>query len=179
MKLRMMIVVVAAWVATPAVASNWWWTSSTGKSSGRTFGFIDADTIRETETNKKTVWQATWYERPQATQESYTKFLYSYDCSNQSAALLSWVDYDRDGDVLNSKSYSPYTLTYEPVVPDTVGDSYFQFVCSGNREHLNIGDGTKLMEMFDSLWKLYPRGSKSSVKPLVKKPPRRGGHRVR
>jgi hypothetical protein len=52
-----------------------------------------------------------------------------YDCSSRRTALKATTDYDQNGTVLKSYTWTDAELNWNPIVPETVGESKLNYVC--------------------------------------------------
>ena len=59
---------------------------------------------------------------------SHTLTLYEFNCTKAETRILSTVDYDEAGQVIDSTSYKNSAWDY--VVPDSIGESMLKTVCS-------------------------------------------------
>jgi hypothetical protein len=57
------------------------------------------------------------------------KDLWYFDCANRKAALKKWLNYDRNGKLVESNEVPDYELSWRVVVPDSVGEAKFDIVC--------------------------------------------------
>lgn len=168
-------------VAGPGQTSNWWQSGWGGQAPNKSYMFVDVDSIKITTVSTKTAWRTIWFQSRRATGESYTKFLMSFNCSESKSGVMAWVDYDRDGNVLSSKNYPSYSITYTYVIPDSLGDSELKLVCEDVKSDKDsVGDGDKLNDYMRLLWRIYPTTETKATKPLLNSRPRvTTGHRVR
>ena len=61
----------------------------------------------------------------------FHQLLYKANCSNNTLNLLYGVTYDTKGKVLRSSGYYPDTYSYyDPVVPDTVAETKYKYLCN-------------------------------------------------
>jgi hypothetical protein len=58
-----------------------------------------------------------------------TRQLWRFNCKTGTSATVSFIAYAPDGSVVRSHS-DPYAA-YEPVAPDTIGDTLLKDVCKG------------------------------------------------
>ena len=58
---------------------------------------------------------------------SHTLELHEYNCTKDEMRILSMVDYDTKGNVIDSASAK--TAEWDYVAPDTIGDSLFKALC--------------------------------------------------
>jgi len=59
---------------------------------------------------------------------SYSLYLYQIDCVNAEMKTLSFINYDSDGNILESYS-SPPSSEREAIVPGSIGEKLFHVVC--------------------------------------------------
>jgi hypothetical protein len=106
--------------ASEATASNW---IKVGDGSDRAM-YVDSNSI-QSNGSRRTAWTKTVYVRGRLNE---FKALEYFDCSGLQTALKSAVEYRRDG-TLASNTWEDYELRWEPIVPDTLGESTFNAVC--------------------------------------------------
>jgi hypothetical protein len=129
MNIRGIFAIALTLVASDVIAANWVVLSKT-----KTV-VISADLQSlKINSNERTIWIKFDFFRPQKLQDSkktyydYTTYE-TFDCHDQTTTTYEALYYDRDGNVVNSIPYHTY-VTWEPVVPDTLGDTTITGVCA-------------------------------------------------
>lgn len=97
--------------------------------------FVDANSIK-IEGNKRTYWSTIHFRETTETGMSYAKSLNIADCANEMTATLYGAFYNESGSLIAGAP--PKDLTEKPVIPGSVGDKIFQFVCASPAERLNM-----------------------------------------
>lgn len=124
MKKMLCLAVFALGLATPAVAADWVLVSV---DSDNTTMFGDADS----RTGNR-AWFETRHAKPQ--KHSNGKFfntgkaLVEMDCSGKRHRFLTGMLYSESGTPISS--YTPSYAKWDYVIPDTVGESMYKFVCN-------------------------------------------------
>ena len=115
---------IAVWIALPAQAADYWWVSNGAKLAT----YIDKERVRPT-TSGKIAWvlEINTDVKLQSSTFVYSLELSEYGCENRTIKKLSFVDYKRDGTVIDSETVS--YPTEDIVVPESIGESEFNFVC--------------------------------------------------
>lgn len=121
--------------ALPALAqSNW---IEVGSTEAGTVYSVDASSIKVKSAvpysrpfKVVTIWTQGDHSKDSTESSRSSKALLAFDCAGQRMALLSEVNYNARGSVIDS--YSDTTDTeydYDPVVPETVGETFMLFAC--------------------------------------------------
>ncbi len=108
----------------PALAASW------ARLSGSTTGdqiWADVTSISE-EGGIRTAWIRTVYQRPNREGATSDMSRFHYDCGNRETALLDVIYYGVRGRVVSSSQVR--SLNWRPVVPESVGEGDFNFVCT-------------------------------------------------
>jgi hypothetical protein len=113
-----------ALISTPATAADW---RLIAEDSGGNVTFLDASSITANEQYRET-WQKISFKEPDHG-ASYSVGHWRYDCSGQTAELLSYVDYGDDDSLRRSYTFPQYQLNWQDVPPDTLGETILKFVC--------------------------------------------------
>ena len=61
---------------------------------------------------------------------SHELVLWEFNCSNMSIGYVSYVDYDTEGNIIDS--YSSDVVKLEPFVPESYGDIAYKTICKGD-----------------------------------------------
>jgi len=125
MKKMLCLAVFALGLATPAVAEDW---VLLGINSNNTTIFGDADSRTDNR-----AWFEIWYVKPQkiiSNGKFYNtvKMLVEMDCSGQRLRNLTITTYSKSGNSIGS--YTPSYAEWRYVIPGTVGESEYKFVCN-------------------------------------------------
>lgn len=123
--------------ATAADASDWWYLATTGGPPDRGVEFAEAASSVTLTGHKVRGWSLTYFERFGRSIRAlkYEKILQEYNCSTRTAKLLSWVDLDATGNVIDSSMLQSYEATPQALAPDSIGETRMNFFCSGNRDN--------------------------------------------
>lgn len=54
-----------------------------------------------------------------------------FDCKNKRVAEKSFVTYDLEGNVIENNTINDYNLSFSNIVPGTIGDIIYDYVCTG------------------------------------------------
>ena len=103
--------------------------------------YVDVQSIRKTQHHVK-AWTKWVYSSPQELEATYPKKTYqseklleAYRCQEGTTAPLQRVFYSPDGgDVVHSLKYSNLVTDYSEIVPDSMGETIFNFVCTTVRK---------------------------------------------
>lgn len=133
MRVLMMAAVFAVATATAANAAEWWFVS-TGN-GGETVTFLDRTSVAPVTVKGSRylkAWRST-FKQQQSEGWKYDKVLDYYDCAGQTSAVKSWINYDSNDVTTSSDTESDLLVTFEPVAPDTIGESWLAFVCNAEK----------------------------------------------
>ncbi len=116
--------------ASPAYASEWWLVSSGGTGSNENVTFVDRQSMRSVRQGLVDAWSLQVKETADADGKRKSKALSRYDCENRTTTLISLIliaNNDRLMKTINRKTYEQ-----EPsnVVPDSIGEATWEFVCN-------------------------------------------------
>ncbi|MGH7024166.1 MAG: surface-adhesin E family protein [Caulobacteraceae bacterium] len=106
-----------------------WWLVATAGTPVRIVTFVDEKSIQQVDTLRR-AWVDIFYRKipPPANRVYSSKVFYEFDCQNRQLGILSELDYDIEGNVINSAN-SPYpSMTF--VAPETIGAEQMDFVCA-------------------------------------------------
>lgn len=85
------------------------------------------------------VWVKTDFEEYQSTQTypvkkfKQVKYLQYFNCKEKTYTTTQWHAYGDDGDVVESTNSKLNAGAFTDLVPDSIGDSVFSFVCRGKK----------------------------------------------
>lgn len=135
MKLRFLMF-LALMVPAVSSASDWYYFTETQ------FGdmhYIDVSSITTQANGTKRAWFSSV-----EINEGSSKRLWSFRCGTRESDVISLNDYDKDGRVSKTEDY-PHR-NYSPVVPDSIGETMLEIVCSKTpKTYLKIiGEQTSL-----------------------------------
>ena len=123
MKKMLCLAVFALGLATPAVAADW---VLLGKDSDITI-FGDADSRTDDR-----AWFKHRYAKPQTIGDgkffNTTKLLEEIDCGGKRRRILTITAYSKSGNSIGSET--PSYAEWHYVIPGTVGESMYKFVCN-------------------------------------------------
>ncbi|HHX2515919.1 TPA: surface-adhesin E family protein [Neisseria subflava] len=125
MKKMLCLAVFALGLATPAVAADWVLVSIDSNEAYVIFGDADSRTDNR-------AWFETRYTKPKKIGDgkfyNTTKTLREMDCSGKRDRLLTVTAYSKSGNPIGSDTRSYAEWDY--VIPGTVGESMYKFVCN-------------------------------------------------
>ena len=125
MKKMLCLAVFALGLATPAVAADWVWLGNNSDNTITIFGDADSRTGNR-------AWFETMYAKPKKDGDgkfyNTTKTLEEMDCSGRRLRTLTITAYSRSGNSIGSDTPSYAEWNY--VVPGTVGENKYKFVCN-------------------------------------------------
>lgn len=125
MKKMLCLAVFALGLATPAVAADWVLVSIDSNEAYAIFGDADSRTDNR-------AWFETRYAKPKKIGDgkfyNTTKTLREMDCSGKRDRLLTVTAYSKSGNPIGSDTRSYAEWDY--VIPGTVGESMYKFVCN-------------------------------------------------
>lgn len=124
---------VAAWAA---AASEWWVADLT---HGQAF-FIDRSSISQSLEGGKSVrqaWVSQYSREPGKDGSSINKTLFAFDCAGNNISVRSSVSYTKDGNVIDSWSIRKDLIEFSPIVPDSTGQAWSNFVCRYDRTDIS------------------------------------------
>jgi hypothetical protein len=101
--------------------------------------FVDVESIK-VEGNIRNYWLVSHWSKPTENGFSRSRVFYSADCFNEMNTALYGVFYDKLGNVVSTETTNK---PKERVIPETLGDHVFQFVCASPAERSNM-DVTKV-----------------------------------
>ena len=53
----------------------------------------------------------------------------AFDCVNKRISIATTIEYLPDGSVLYNKDYSDSATNFETIIPDTVGETWYNLIC--------------------------------------------------
>lgn len=122
MKKMLCLAVFALGLATPAVAADWVLVDS----NTATFGDADSRT-------DNSAWFETRFAKPQKYGNgkffNTAKTLEEMDCSGKRFRILTAAWYSKSGNSI--ASYTPSYAEWNYVIPGTLGEAQYKFVCNG------------------------------------------------
>ena len=124
MKKMLCLAVFALGLATPAVAADWVWL---GNNSDNDVAFGDADSRTDNR-----AWFEARYAKPKNDGNgkfyNTTKRLEEMDCSGKRSRILTITWYSKSVNPIGS--YTPPYAEWSYVIPDTIGENLYKFVCN-------------------------------------------------
>ncbi|HEZ0794119.1 TPA: hypothetical protein WI034_001885 [Neisseria meningitidis] len=122
MKKMLCLAVFALGLATPAVAADWVLVDS----NTATFGDADSRT-------DNSAWFETRFAKPQKIGNgkffNTVRALQEMDCSGKRRRILTITWYSKSGNSI--ASYTPSYAEWNYVIPGTLGEAQYKFVCNG------------------------------------------------
>ncbi len=103
-------------------------------SSGNRVDYIDASRIVRKPNNIRTAWVDLVFSRLFEIDNggtAYAKQLDSFDCANRRMMITTSIEYSVMGSVVRDNQHD---TAWREVVPDTIGEEEFAFVCEGKRD---------------------------------------------
>lgn len=131
MRVRLVAAVAALTTTTSATAADWWFIDSIGPKGKQVTIFLDADGIVSRGSIKQ-AWDFRIRETADEEGVRKTKILQSYDCENRTLTLLSWVSYGNNDRFIDSERIPSYQQERNDVVPESVGELVWKYVCEGD-----------------------------------------------
>lgn len=118
---------LAIWLAaSPSRAAEW---VHVTRSQDRTSLAIDVSSIVQ-KGSVRTAWIQFSSLTPEKDGAVLRRQLWGYDCSQRLKSILSYVSYDARGKPITSHTPPEYLRDIEPIVPDTIGEAAYNFICS-------------------------------------------------
>ena len=103
------------------------WVPVNFSNDGITYGDVDSRTDRR-------AWFKIEYSKPQKTFDNKfymsTKLLVEMNCNDSSIRFLTETNYSKSGNPVSSYTTPAYDRKYSYVVPDSIGEVMYNFVCS-------------------------------------------------
>lgn len=62
---------------------------------------------------------------------SHSLLAWEFDCNSANMSMISYIDYDDKGKILDSQNRDEKSLKMMPLVPDSFGDLLYKIVCKG------------------------------------------------
>ena len=125
MKKVLCLAVFALGLATSAVAADWVWLSNNSNNTITIFGDADSRT-------NNSAWFETRFAKPQKYGNgkfyNTAKSLAEMDCSGKRRRVLTMTWYSKSRNLIDS--YTPSYAEWRYVIPDTVGERMYKFVCN-------------------------------------------------
>lgn len=126
MKKMLCLAVFALGLVTPAVAADWVWLGISNDNTATLFGDADSRTDDR-------AWFEARYAKPQKHSNgkfyNTVKTLGEMDCSGKRYRFLTITWYSKSGKFIDS--YTPSYDDWSYVIPGTVGEAKYKFVCNG------------------------------------------------
>jgi hypothetical protein len=98
--------------------------------------YVNVETIKDLGGGIKQAWRILSYPKPRVLRSgakySSDKIRERFNCIEESITTLSFVTYSKTygtGDVVLSGDFKPHEVEWRAVVPDSVGETLFKFVC--------------------------------------------------
>ena len=113
-------------VAAPASASSW---IKLGRTSTGGILFIDTESLN-TSGDHTDAWFKIDQTADQTTKDREAKQMMRFRCRSKQVATMSVISYGADGRITYSKSTPEFMLSFEPLVPDTVGETMSMAACA-------------------------------------------------
>ena len=125
------VAIVAVMMTSTAIGANW---VKTGEAKDKAFiHSLDIDSVRKLNTYTKQIsyFVKREYSKAQKTADgkyyNYEVVQFEGDCENNRISLMGYIDYSKNGSVVNSYNWSDYD--WETVFPDTVGEKHLNAAC--------------------------------------------------
>lgn len=123
MKKMLCLAVFALGLAMPAVAADWVWLGT--RNDNAMFGDADSRTDNR-------AWFEARFAKPQMIGDgkffNTTKSLDEIDCSGKRRRILTITAYSKSGNPIGSET--PSYAEWRYIIPGTVGESMYEFVCN-------------------------------------------------
>ena len=124
--MRAIFATVLFLTATSASAATW---VEASQSSSGSVVYVDVDSIRDV-AGKRQIWVQIDQSNNPSVKARTSKELWRYDCPSQTSITLSWIDYDSSGRVMKSGGNIDNPYLYQPVVPDSTGETIMKIACN-------------------------------------------------
>lgn len=111
----------------PAMAANW---QVLDTDSVHSIHYIDAATL-ERDGNVVTFWVKIDASKDKTRHFRAAKVRQSIDCSRKTLTFISQTLYAGDGHILHSQTTLPDLRLAEPIIPESIGEATFEYVCKG------------------------------------------------
>lgn len=125
MKKMLCLAVFALGLATSAVAADWVWLSNNSNNTITILGDADSRT-------DNSAWFETRFAKPQKHGNgkffNKAKVLAEMDCSGKRHRFLTMTWYSKSRNLIDS--YTPSYAEWRYVIPDTLGENAYKFVCN-------------------------------------------------
>ncbi len=116
-------------LSSSAIGADWVFATQ-GTDSTR--HFIDGESVVRGKGGVAKAWILAEYQSPQEIDgKRYysTKNLYLFDCANRTVALKQSTSYSQTGEVVSSVGLDERELKFSDVVPESIGETWFQLAC--------------------------------------------------
>ena len=110
----------------PAQVHAEWY--SVGSDVGKSKWFMDPERVKLIG-GKAQAWVRIDGSADRSVQWNEEKLLMSFDCAAGTVKTLSAIKYDSYGKVISSSTVPDYGYGYEPVVPDSMGETVQKLAC--------------------------------------------------
>jgi len=97
--------------------------------SGKTIFYLLPDTAQHSYSSI-TVWIKIDQSRNPDVPEFKSLYQWRVSCSARTIALLSYIDYDSSGKLIESYTFKSYEIETNPVAPGTTSESLFRAICT-------------------------------------------------
>lgn len=141
------VISISAIAAQSAIAADWWWIDVSGHKPTRDVIFIDKETIKKTTIGKVDAWEEDYHESTQNDGAKSSKVLFEYDCNVRTVSMISYIDYDTNGNVISNNTVPSYSRPASPVAPDTIGEAELEFVCGDATKGTHLGANLDIMSV--------------------------------
>lgn len=115
-------------VSVNAAAPDWWWIDTVGSAPARTSAYVDRASF-EAEGQITLAWSVYVRETPKRTGERSRRALIAFSCADGTTRLVTRILLDATSEVLEHRTFAPQEQREEPVVPDSLTESAWNFVC--------------------------------------------------
>ena len=128
------LVAVSLCVGSPAMGAEWWWTNYYGDRPDRKVEFVDRDSLTSDYASRISAWSFQINESLQSDGVRKKKILSRYNCKARTITLIAMISYGNNDKLLKSFSWESYEQEEHNVVPDTIGETNWDFVCKGKAQ---------------------------------------------
>ena len=118
-------------ICTSANATDWGVIDRT--QDGSIF-YLDADSIRDLTDDKVQAWVKVDLSRSTSHVAETMKLLVNIHCDSKTQLSIHWINYDKDGVVIDEVDVIDDVDKYKPVTPDTPIESIMNVVCGNVAE---------------------------------------------
>lgn len=103
----------------PAYAANWIWITSSDENDW----YVDVDSVEYLQPDIKSAWVKIC-----RVNGAYKLHFAAFDCSAKKMSIMAAVEYDKNGDVIDSNEYEDWNEHWIHVIPETLGKTIYKYI---------------------------------------------------